>query len=279
MSIKNEKRLTRGLADISAFFFSHSTASTSPKEKEPILMTDQILRSSPPAEAAKENMLSEVHCFAIHPLQAHQGLRRRSVFLDAVKMIFSDVFFLSFSANRAVDSPAPDSVRDLVLPPFQIYDILHPRLMTTEERAPIFNPEKHMAFFLEPKSMFEFRTDLFQLLDHVILHVSAASPDSILAAYQTLSACLQRDPTLHFSLLIDASPDEEVAAVIFERFAGITSKFLGCEVDFLGWMNDNSIQLNRELLLGPPEIGQAIRAPLKIQLVQLLSEEMLLEPA
>jgi len=127
--------------------------------------------------------------------------------------------------------------------------------------------------------MFEFRTDLFRLLDHVILNVSADSSESILAAYQTLSACLHRDPTLHFSILIDGSLADDVVEVIYERFSKITSQFLGCEIDFLGWIEEEKIHINYDLLLNSSESGRIIRKPLKIQLMQLLSEELMLDAA
>ncbi len=304
MAAKNTRKLTRGLSDISAFFLSGLLAPNS-VTRELLFIADRVV-SAPaeskenheqPSEAEKEhapatfpvdvqsrgasahNTFPEVYCFAIHPFESHEQLLNRPVFFNAMKSIFSEVFFLSFSVNRLMDFSAQNSVRQLVLPPFQLYDVLHPKPVSAGELLPAVDSSKRVCFFLEPKSMFDFQTDLFQLLDRVILHVLADSPESILAAYQTLTACLQRDPTVRFSILIDGALTDDVSEMIYERFSEITSQFLGCEVDFLGWVDGENLQLNQDLLLNvsETETGALIRKPLKFQLTQLLAEEMLLE--
>lgn len=286
MSFKNDKKLLRGLQDISPLFTPSGISHGFPKQTSfiaNIAENDHATHTSQMRENDKEEMISEhksfpqAFCFAIQPFEASKQLLERPVFIEALKAIFGDVFYLSFSANRMNQMTSDGLLRHLILPPFQVYDILHPKQMVSGEPMPRIDEEKKACFFLEPKSVFEFRTDLFQLLDHIILHVSAKSSESIMAAYQILMACLHKDPSLSFSMLIDECENSDAAEMIYERFSRITSQFLGCEVDFLGWMDDKNVQLNQELLLTGERRSQFVKKPLKMQLMQLLAEEMLLE--
>ncbi|MBI4387687.1 MAG: hypothetical protein HY582_01425 [Candidatus Omnitrophica bacterium] len=280
--VKGTKKLTRGLKDISPYVFStQEELQGKVIRNKPEDSFDHLVQVAPPARRAMT--LPEVFCFTVLPFSAYGQLLNSHVFVSEIASLFSEIYALSFAPGRSHSNGvntngANTSVRKFSVPPFQIHDILHPEPMAFGEQAPEFDPEKRVCLFLEPKSLFQFHTDLFQLLDHVILSVSAQSSDTMVAAYQMLSACLHRNPTLHFSLLIEGFASDDATEMIYERFAKITSQFLGCEIDFLGWFDQTMIQINRDLLVDLGH-GRLIRKPMKLQLFQLLANESLLEIA
>ena len=295
--IKSTRKLMRGLKDISPYFLSGfpplikppaettkevpSVPANGKLDREESLIPPQppaLDRREPFKEPFKKEGLPEPHCFTILPFPAHSQLLNSRLFTNELALVFSEIYALSFSVSPAVNF-FEDPVRSLAIPPFQIEDILHPEPLNRQNIWQTFDSVRRAGFFLDPRSMFEGHADLFQLLDHIILHISAKSSDSILAAYQMLSACLHRNPVLRFSLLIEGSANDDMSEMIYERFSDITSQFLSCEIDFLGWINNIEIQINRDLLLDQGGLMQLSRKPIKTQLVQLLSQELLLEAA
>ena len=275
--MKNTKKLARGLKDISPFIFSPSgnvEERFTANGRDSAL--DHLAPTHPPIKHAA--LFPEVFCLTMLPFSAYTQLLNSQVFVSEMVSLFSEVNALFVAPTSMVTGGINTTIRQLSMPSFQIHDILHPEPIPSGERAPMFDPGKRAGLFIEPKSLFQFHTNLFQLLDHVILSVSPQASDTMVAAYQMLSACLHRNPTLRFSLLIDGFASDETTEMIYERFAKITSQFLGCDIDFLGWIDPSTIQINRELLIEQGE-GQLIRKPMKIQLFQLLASESFLETA
>ena len=273
--IKITRKLTRGLKDVSPFFVT-SEEKKRPLEGQPQTSSVAAEETLTPPPVKKES-LPEVYCFTIMPQVEYTKLTSNPMFLSALKKSFPEVYLLgSFELlhEPMLAEQTQESIRQLVVPRFQISDVLHPEPVSSKESPVLINSEKRMCFLLHPKFVFE-HGGLFQLLDRVILNVSALSTDSIVEAYQMLHKCLQQNPLLRFSLFIEDATAEDVLEVIYERFAKITSRFLGCEIDFFGCMSENEILVNHEIMLDLRSNDRLIRDPMKIRLFQLFSNELL----
>lgn len=278
--MRNGKKLVRGLKDISAFFTASGEVISAPAdvklEKSVDLVLNRLDGDEIQAEILKSPGLPEVHCFALFPYESHNHLLGNQLLLRELKDQFMNIYSLSISGGRAINS-IENSVRQLAMPSFQIYDVLHPEPVLSRAMMPLVDSEQKVCVFFDPKSIFEGKPELLEILDKVILTVSANSADTMVNAYQVLSGCLQKNPTLHFSLFIEGSTSEELCETIYERFSRITSRFLGCGLDFLGCMDSETVQFNRDLLIGSDGSYDLIRRPMKIQLAQLLTHDLLLE--
>ncbi|PIQ85417.1 MAG: hypothetical protein COV74_08880 [Candidatus Omnitrophica bacterium CG11_big_fil_rev_8_21_14_0_20_45_26] len=271
--MKDGKRLVRGLKDISSFFMA-SAAGLSQSALTSVPVPQANIETKEPIST---DMLGHMECLTILPHTSQLRLLNHAGFVRGLHHVFEQVNLLSFSTNRTSDLPVPDNVRQLILPPFQLQDVLHPEPLNHHETPVLFQGEKRCCFFLEPKVILERHPELLEMLDHVILSAWGPSADSLMSAYQHLSLCVHRNPNLKFSLMVEGALNDEMAAIVYERFAGISSQFLGCEVDFLGWIDKEQVCMNHELLLETDIRGKFIREPMKAKLVHLLSEELMLQ--
>jgi len=272
--VKETKRLVRGIKDISTFFVSHHPAVQAMKTSE---LKVPALRVAP---ISVVDMTSQVQCLMMLPHVSQIRWLNHSLFMREIKQIFQHINLLTISTHSGFNHDLPEQVRQLVLPPIQMHDVLHPEPRSAGEHTlHHLAPAERFCFFLEPKTVLEKHQGLLQLLDHIILTVSADTTDSLLEAYKSLSFCLRRNPDLRCSLLIEGTINEAMISLVYERFAKITCEFLGANIDFLGWVGPDQVCMNHELLVRNDSRANLIREPMKSQLMQLMSDEMFLETA
>lgn len=314
--MKTTKRLIRGLKDISQFFASseekHTLAKelqeeekknvTVPQEEHSLSGVEKrtLLEGSPPPEPTKRSWsygssegsvgfsfqgfslrrekTASVSCLTILPTDVSHRLVKSKPFIDALQTVFSEVCVVSFSDDSNSNSH-PHLLRRFAIPPFQRREILHPEPVFCSSVSESLGPGGRFCFIFEPESVLDIGSDAFRLMDQIVLPLSLDSSDSILAAYQLMSACLNRNPELRFSLLMEGVLRDEVLEMVYERFGRIASQFLGSEIDFLGWIEGEDVQLNSDLFIHNNRRLAAARLPMKTRLLKLLSEELLFEVA
>jgi len=88
---------------------------------------------------------------------------------------------------------------------------------------------------------------VFSLLDHCIF-VAPPQGEQLIRVYQLMKACLDRRRSHLFSLLLVGPRASTLWEFAYERFYEIVSHFLGCDLGFLGWAEAGEYHLNPELL-------------------------------
>ena len=111
--------------------------------------------------------------------------------------------------------------------------------------------------------------ETIHMVDQCILMVGGSS-DSLRQAYEWLKFSTSEHPKLISSLLICGTHVENHWEFIFEKFHEFVSRFLGYELEFLGWISGQATQMNSDLLL---ELGTSPGlSHIKTQLGLLLAE-------
>lgn len=281
----NAKKLVRGLKDISAFFLTpDGKLQISPEMKLPLVEKTSEAAEANPVSATfssaahmEEPVEPEGCCLSILPVRSYERFMNSKSFMDELGKVFPEKYALTFAYGQAPEFSSGE-MKKVFIPPFQLEDILHPEPAPFEMNESAFGRTGNVCFFIDPQNLFGARTDLFLLLDHVILCVSARSSETLLNGYQFFNTCLQRNPKLHFSLLVEDVQDDDMCITIYERFSAIASQFLACEIDFLGWVAPGGrFWINPEILLHPAHLLEHHRNPIKNELMRSISQELVLE--
>ena len=267
------KKLIRGLKDVSPFFISDSI-------KEEVKSVPEIEKSvlvpiDRPVLEQKKDVNSMVSCFAVLPEKNFPEFLLDQRLISKLRKVYNELYILTSMSQKIGETKNlfTQEIEELTLTSFQAEDLLHPEPVYWSERN-LHLDGKRQCFFLDPKLLVS-HPHLFQMLDRIILHVSAVSPESIARAYQMLTACLQENSHTRFFLYISQASSEEALEIVYERFTAITSRFLGCEVDFLGFSNDSEVEINEEILRGNRAFDEILKDPIKARLKQLFSNSSL----
>ncbi len=266
------RKLIRGLKDVSPFFVLPSqkqsnleAPQTRPNE---FISSAEIVQSPIQRKTDFSNITS---CFTILPEFYSVKLLSTPSWIDALRKSYDEVYSLvsllpglgsSFQESKKV-------VRELTLTAFQIEDLLHPEL-AHPARGNSSLDGKRQCFFLDPKMLLK-HPHLFQMLDRVILSASATEPESFVRAYQMLGACLNENPHTRFFLFIENVASDDALEIACERFAMITSRFRGCEIDFLGYSQGSEIEINQEMIREMGAFDDLLKDPLKLRLRDLFT--------
>lgn len=113
------------------------------------------------------------------------------------------------------------------------------------------------------------RCGAFELIDHFVFVVQT-DPGQLECTYELIRSCLAVDHTLRGSILLVGRGAEALWELIYERFSAIVSQFMGCHLGFLGWIENDRMQLNGELLLEGEENPLQLFA--KMQLIETLDD-------
>lgn len=268
-----EKKLTRGLKDVSPLF-----SDVALREKHPLLIRK-------PEIAVSEEAGPSLICAALLPVEEALDISGEIRLLSLLGRNFQETFLFSVDPSptryemlsRRLPIPpwehlaGDDSIRFFPLSGSVSFGyISESKFQEAIQLKPALNPVefrshgKTLALF-EPSSV-GFSGASLGLMDHVVLILTPSS-EHVLKAYELLRFCYARNQSIRFSILITGSHACETAELVYERFSQIVSQFVGCDVGLLGWVG-NEIRLNSELLL--EEAGTRTQAASKIRFHEML---------
>ena len=266
--MKTDKRLKRGLADLSRFFSGDLQLALKKPE-------NAVLNIEPPSDSSADfhppRLIFTSFLSASEMIEPAEFIQLTHL----MKTAFPEVCLLSLTPNRsryegfAQTVPLPawkeaTTTSDLML--HSIGDGITFAYISQTQFQKLFRPEvfpPHAYDVTGPRSalvIFDsllgqnstpyfsaFNTSALELMDHCVFIVP---PDlnQLQRTYELICACLARNQALRCSLFISGKAAEALWEVVYERFNAIVSKFLACDLGFLGWAEDEQIQLNAEFL-------------------------------
>ena len=279
--MRTDKKLKRGLAELSRLFSqSHESA---------LWKRDgRVVSVEPPQNDAENHEPPQLICSTF--LQSSEIFRPTDFFnlADILKSVFQEIYFLSTALvpsqhetlAQAFPIPAWERVQkssDIQLrsvgervtfghiPPDQFQEIVQPRISSNRFRD-LRSSQKALAIF---DSVFSSppASNVFELMDHCVFIVS---PDSnqLIETYEQVKHCLRQNKFARYSLLLAGRHAEALWEFVYGRFNEIVSRFLGCDLGFLGWVEGKEMHLNPELLL--EEGRNLIQGPSKASLSEAL---------
>ena len=287
--MKMEKKLKRGLAELSRLFVPKQAlralqpvavsleieppaqvpiASHSPQEV-PALICASFIRISPWFQTGDfvalleqtRPVFSGTYLFSVTPTES----RYRE---------FQNLFSLS-EKEASVDTlyDVGGGISFGCLGEAEMSELIHPELHVGNGRHFSAPSQKALVVLDSPLAFQPARspelvdTYVLDLLDHCVFVVEA-NLNQLTWAYQLIRFCVARNPMARVSLFVVGEKAEEVCDLIYNRFSMMMSRFLGCDLGFLGWASERDMFLNPELLL--EEGGNSIQLSSKARLSEML---------
>ena len=283
--MKMDRKLKRGLADLSKLF---SEPSFPEKKSE----GHALMIEPPEADLSSEPPPQIINVSFLDAFGRFEPLRFLEL-TDAVKSVFQEAYLLTVASDqdrygefsKALSSAVAQehgsnggfqlySVNERMafgcLPQAQLNTLIHPKEVFSSS-FDIPNSEKALvvldAVSVNPGEGLIHDCGILEILDHCVFQVSA-DPDHVLKTYELMRFCLLANPMLNTSILVVGPNAQKCWELVYERLNEITSQFLGCNLGFLGWVNNEQMRLYPELLL---EEGRApTQRSAKIRLSELL---------
>ena len=274
--MKIEKKLKRGLSELSSLFVAGPTSPTPFREG-----TSGILRSAHQyvgSDAARRS--SPNRTFPDLVCVSFISMSPRFQTADLVRLVkrlepsFEDVFFLAVDSTESHYQALADA---LPIPPWdqvirgngihlralgrqlhcgyvtlnKLRDLIHPSVKS-EPIAPVDPKRKSLAIldFSHSTGTAQNRETyqgVLELLDDCVL-VAEPNLTQLTDAYEWLRESLRKKPGLRSMLLLTGTEAESLWEFIYERFYRITSDFLAHDLGFLGWLENGSVELNADSL-------------------------------
>ncbi len=281
--MKTDRKLKRGLADLSKLFLQGERPS--PKKQGVAGVSIE-----PPEECVQDHR--PLRFVSTTFLQSSEIFQTTDLInlIGAVKSTFQETYLLSVDPNQTryenfahlLPIPPWESVKDDS--DIHLYSI--DRGMTfgyvsleqfeTAIQPKLASPSFH-DFTDSKRALAVFDSvseSILELIDHCVFVVSADS-NQLMRAYDQMRYCLGKNQFMRCSVLLTGQGAEALWEFVYERFSEIASKFLGCNLGFLGWMENGKMHLNPELLL---EEGTGFaQLPSKIRLGEILHHPVLSE--
>ena len=242
-----QKKLKRGLADLSIFFAEPVPA----QQKNRIGLLAIQPPETPNFEKPSKPSLITASILSCSPSFQISDLME---FTEAIKYYFAGVHFVTLTGGE--EGPYENRIGDKDIHYERIsWDQLEPLTqpqIQTYSFSVESNTDKALALF-DSGLYGSMGTDaivsqsLFEVLDHCILAVEADTKQ-LMHGYQVMKMALSRNPNLHYSLLVVGKRAEHFSEFIYEHFSELISQFLGHNLGFLGWMENREICVNPELL-------------------------------
>jgi len=286
--MKTDRKLKRGLADLSKLFSEVPEPLTKKQEV-------QAISIEPPEDVSGENR--PPYLIGATVLQSSGIFQPANLIdlADAFKAAFQETYLLTVAPQPAQyeayvnllhlserenfdDAPyiqlhsIGDQMNFGCVSREQFCDIVRPRIAN----HPLYDfdgSKKALAIF---DSAFSdpITSNILELVDHCIL---ITSPDSnqLMQTYHQMRYCLSKNQFMRCSILLTGRGAGTLWELVYERFNEIVSKFLGCDLGFLGWVEHGVMQLNPELLL--EEGRNFVQLPSKIRLSKALFDPILAE--
>ncbi len=281
--MKTDRKLKRGLADLSMLFL---------QGHEPLSKKQEVTAVSVerPEECAED--YRPLRFVSTTFLQSSEIFKTADLInlTGAVKTVFQETYLLSVNPDqmryetfeRLLPIPSWESVKDNSS--VQLHSIGdrinfgHLSLSQFENvRQPKFAPHSFDDFSDSKKALAIFDSASECILESIDHCVFVVSPDSnqLMHAYDQIRYCIGKNQFIRCSILLMGRGAETLWESVYERFNEIVSKFLSCNLGFLGWMEHGKMRLNPELLL---EEGPGFtQLPSNIRLSEILHGSVLSE--
>jgi hypothetical protein len=271
--MKTEKKLKRGLAELSHLFGPKA----SPTVMEPV-RTASFQIALPALSPIIP--ISEPHIQEVPELICASFIRLSPLFqtgdfialLEQTRPVFSETCLLvaGSSEDHVQEFKGLFSLSDKEIQTGELHDVgkkmsfgclreaeilelAHPHPALTS--GPLFRSSKKALIVLDPPLAYRpgqplDRVDgsVLDVLDHCVFVVET-DLNQMTQAYQLIRLCFARNPMARFSIFLAGSKAGENSDLIYDRFSLMISRFLGCDLGFLGWADENEMRLNSELLL------------------------------
>ncbi len=252
-----QKKLKRGLADLSNFFSSSGLAANpAPVGKQhvsiPVKPKARLFSIEPP-EIEAELLHSKPSLITASILSFSSSFKFPNLIevTEAVQPNFASVRFVSLTEQEESFESHNRSFHYEKMSWHELESMVQPQLQT-HYLAPEFSSDKSLLLFDSGFCGFEhdglaMQRSLFEFLDHCVFVVE---PDTVqlTQVYQAMKTALAKNPDLRFSLFLVGDGAERFSEFIYERFSEIISNFLGRDLGFLGWMENSDICINPDLL-------------------------------
>lgn len=256
----DDKKLKRGLSDVSPDYFSLTGAAPLPSNQNvPVMVTSSMLTRKTLDSAG-------IRCMSILPFRSADQLLRHQSLIIELKKSLGELYFASIGTGvRRTLQNGHSNVRQVALSVEQIQEALHLEPVEKKLQNSAVERSENMTIFIDPVSIFQHEKNLLQILDCIILHVKTDSSESLIEAYQSFRACLEWNPSLRFLLLVDGKSAEKNSELVYEKFTQIASKFMSHEISFMGWIDEGNLRITEDLFLdglNPVSLWQPSKAVL-----------------
>ncbi|GEM_PF-4517117 len=242
--MKTDKKLKRGLADLSAFFAEPVPVG----EKQPVRSRIVI---QPPESS---NVSLNPHLITASFISFSESFQLQNLieFSEEIKFSFQETHFISLREedNSVEQLTMNKEIHYQKVAWNRLVPIMQLQICPNADMA-VLNKGAATALVLIDSGIYgssETNSRVpFELLDHCVF---AVEPDTkqLMRAYQIMKTALSKNPNIHYSMLLVGSGAERFSEFIYERFSDIISHFLGHSFGFLGWVENRQICLNLELL-------------------------------
>ena len=284
--MKTDKKLKRGLADLSRLFSEVPEPLVKKQEVQMVSIEppESITQGDYPPYLISAAVLQSSELFQIEDL-IHLA--------DTLKATFQETHLLAVAPTQAryetfanllhlppqknIDDGAPirlHSIGDRInfgcVSREQFCDITQPRIANYPLNH--FDDSRKILAIFDPAFSEPFSSNVLELIDHCIL-VTSPDSDQLMQTYHQIRYCLSKNQLVRCSILLVGHGSETLWEFVYERFNEIVSKFLGCDLGFLGWIEHGNMQLNPELLL--EKGGNFVQFPYKIRLSEALPHPFL----
>lgn len=264
--MKMQKKLKRGLADLSNFFAQPQVVEQARKAS--------LLAIEPPQAVSQPLLKPSLVTASILSFSPSFNLSEMVDLTEAIKGSFSGVHFVTLSGSEhslEYSIPSKD-INYEKISWHQLEPLVEPQRWTNSIPGRASPSEKALAILDSGlyglnSSDATLQTSLFELLDHCVFVVEPHTKQ-LMNVYQWMKKILSRNPNIHYSLFLAGNGAEHFSEFIYERLNKIISNFLGHNLGFLGWMEDEKICMNPDLLKN--EADSAFIHHSKIHLSDLL---------
>ncbi|MBI4394986.1 MAG: hypothetical protein HY583_02200 [Candidatus Omnitrophica bacterium] len=239
--MKLDKRLKRGLADLSPLFADSS--GLIPDKRRSATFTIE------PPEEDTPLIFTQFICASF--LNSRGNLEPSDLIrlLEGVKASFQETYLLSVAPMKGhyeAFNEAADRIPFKHIPFDQFEAMAQPKMISLPSNYSASSKKAMMVLDSFPFSAPG--TNFLELLDHGIFIVQAGL-NQLQSAYELMKFCLMRNPALRCSILLTGSNSKNIWELIYERLSVMASQFLGCDLGFLGWCAGEDFELNSDLLL------------------------------
>ncbi|MBI3999744.1 MAG: hypothetical protein HY351_03935 [Candidatus Omnitrophica bacterium] len=268
--MKTDKKLKRGLADLSQLFAESSEPLT--KRREVATFTIEVPQDDPSSDLGVPRLICASFLDSGNGCLEPSSLIR---LLEILKISFQETFLLSIAPDemrydafarllpipaRHVNEGGPiclHSVADRIA----FGHISSPQFEATVQPKMALGYSCDLDFskkaltVLDLGSTYDSRVpssisgaNVLDVLDHGVF-VTQPDLNQLQKTYELIKFSLNRNPMLRCSILLTGQNAGNVWELVYERFNGIVSQFLGCDLGFLGWSDAEDFALNPDLLL------------------------------
>ncbi len=115
--------------------------------------------------------------------------------------------------------------------------------------APLeFDESRRALLVFDNASVENLKLPLVNLLDFVVL-VTTASSEHLMETYENIRKLVSYNPAIRFSVLFAGEDASAMSEFVYDGFCEIVSHYAGCDLAFLGWMERADIKVNSEVLI------------------------------